>query len=139
MSEKTPRVWEVQGYGAERGRRALLSDPSEPGADILVDSPAWFAWLEASTTTRFSYPLFDPARGYIMGFMTVRKEQRKRGTSYWSVYRRCQGRVRKIYLGRSVTVTDARLNAIATSLRLTTEREPSTMEPEPGSDGKESC
>ncbi len=136
MSEKTPRVWEVQGYGAERGRRAILSDPSEPGPDIVVDSPAWFAWLEAPTTTRFSYPLFDPAAGYIMGFMTVRKEQRKRGTSYWSVYRRCQGRVQRVYLGRSATITDVRLSAIATSLRLTAERTISTMEPEPGSDGR---
>lgn len=136
MSEKTPRVWEVQGYGAERGRRAILSDPTTPGPDIVVDSPAWFAWLEAPTTTSFSYPLFDPAAGYIMGFMTVRKEQRKRGTSYWSVYRRCQGRVQRVYLGRSVTISDARLNAIATSLRLTTERTISTMEPEPGSDGR---
>ncbi len=72
MSEKTPRVWEVQSYGAERGRRAILSDPSAPGPDIVVDSPAWFAWLEAPTTTSFSYPLFDPAAGYILGFMTVR-------------------------------------------------------------------
>ncbi len=136
MSEKTPRVWEVQGYGAERGRRAILSDPSEPGPDIMLDSPAWFAWLEAPTTTRFSYPLFDPAAGYIMGFMTVRKEQRKRGTSYWSVYRRCQGRVQRVYLGRSVTLTDARLNAIATSLRFTAEHRPSMIEPDSGSDGK---
>ena len=136
MSEKTPRVWEVQGYGAERGRRAILSDPSEPGPDIVVDSPAWFAWLEAPTTTSFSYPLFDPAAGYILGFMTVRKEQRKRGTSYWSVYRRCQGRVQRVYLGRSVTLTDARLNAIATSLRLTAEHTISIIEPEPGSDVK---
>ncbi len=102
----------------------------------MVDSPAWFEWLEAPTTTRFSYPLFDPTAGYIMGFMTVRKEQRKRGTSYWSVYRRCQGRVQRVYLGRSVTITDARLNAIATSLRLTAERAPSTIELDPGSDAK---
>lgn len=136
MSEKTPRVWEVRSYGGQPGRSAVLSDPSAPGADIVVDSAAWFAWLDAPTTTSFSYPLFDPAAGYIMGFMTVRKEQRKRGTSYWSVYRRCQGRVQRVYLGRSVTITDARLNAIATSLRLTAERTISTMEPEPGSDGR---
>ncbi len=136
MSEKTPRVWEVRGYGAQPGRSAVLSDPSEPGADIVVDSAAWFEWLEAPTTTSFSYPLFDPAAGYIKGFMTVRKEQRKRGTSYWSVYRRCQGRVQRVYLGRSVMLTDARLNAIATSLRLTAERAPSMMELEPGSDAK---
>jgi hypothetical protein len=136
MSEKTPRVWEVRGYGAQPGRRAILSDPGEPGADIVVDSPAWFAWLEAATTTSFSYPLFDPAGGYIMGFMTVRKEQRKRGTSYWSVYRRCHGRVQRVYLGRSSTITDARLNAIATTLRLTAERAPSTIEPDSGLDAK---
>ncbi len=136
MSETTPRVWEVRGYGVKPGRRTVLSDPSEPGPDIVVDSPAWFAWLEAPTTTSFSYPLFDPAAGYIMGFMTVRKEQRQRGTSYWSVYRRRQGRVQRVYLGRSGTLTDARLNAIATSLRLTAEHTISTMESEPGSDGK---
>ncbi len=136
MSETMPRVWEVRGYGVQPGRRTVLSDPSEPGPDIVVDSPAWFAWLEAPTTTSFSYPLFDPAAGYIMGFMTVRKEQRQRGTSYWSVYRRCQGRVQRVYLGRSGTLTDARLNAIATSLRLTAEHTISTMESEPGSDGK---
>ncbi len=136
MSEKTPRVWEVRSYGGQPGRRAILSDPSEPGPDIVVDSPAWFEWLESPTTRSFSYPLFDPAGGYIMGFMTVRKEQRKRGTSYWSVYRRCQGRVQRVYLGRSVTITDARLHTIATSLRLTAERAPSTIEPEPGSDGR---
>ena len=136
MSEKTPRVWEVRGYGGQPVRSAVLSDPGAPGADIVVDSPAWFAWLEAPTTTSFSYPLFDPAAGYIMGFMTVRKEQRKRGTSYWSVYRRCQGRVQRVYLGRSGTITDARLHTIATSLRLTAERAPSTVEEEPGSDSK---
>ena len=136
MSEKTPRIWEVRGSGAQPVRSAVLSDPSEPGADIVVDSPAWFEWLEAPTTTSFCYPLFDPASGYIMGFMTVRKEQRKRGTSYWSVYRRCQGRVQRVYLGRSVTITDARLNAIATNLRLTSEQRPLMTEPVSGLDGK---
>jgi hypothetical protein len=139
MSEKTPRVWEVRGYDAQAGRSAVLSDPSEPGVDIVVDSPAWFEWLEAATTTSFSYPLFDPASGYIKGFMTGRKEPRKRGTSYWSVYRRCQGRVQRVYLGRSVTITVARLNAVATSLHLPAEHRPSMSEPESGSDGKESC
>ncbi len=52
MSEKTPRIWEVRGSGAQPGRSAVLSDPSEPGADIVVDSPAWFEWLEAPTTNQ---------------------------------------------------------------------------------------
>jgi len=48
--------------------------------------------------------------------MTVRKEPRRRGSSYWSVYRRSGGRLRKIYLGRSATVTAARLEEVARRL-----------------------
>ena len=65
------------------------------------------------TTTRFAYPLFDPAEGYIVGRMTVRKERRERGGVYWTAYRRTCGRLRKVYLGRSETLTHARLEAIA--------------------------
>lgn len=88
----------------------------DPGR-IELDSPAWWAWLEAPTTTRFAYPLFDPAVGYIIGFMTVRKEGRQRGGHYWTVYRRAGARLRKVYLGRSATVTANRLQAIADQLR----------------------
>ena len=96
-------------------------DPRQEGRAIRLDSMAWFAWLAAPTTTSFSYPLFDPARGYIVGFMTVRKEQRQRGGMNWAVFRRCGGRVRKIYLGQTTTVTQARLQAIAEMLRGTAE------------------
>ena len=65
-----------------------LWDPARPGTGILLDSPAWLAWLEAPTTRRFAYPLVDPARGYIVGVMTVRKEGRRRGGAYWTAYRR---------------------------------------------------
>jgi hypothetical protein len=84
-----------------------------------LDSAAWFAWLTAPNTTCFSYPLYDPLRGYIVGFMTVRKEGRQRGGMYWSVFRRCGRRVRKIYLGQSTALTQARLQAIAETLRET--------------------
>lgn len=110
MSAKLPSVLEGHVY-----------DPTASGLGIGLDTPAWFAWLEATTTTRFTYPLYDPARGYIVGFMTVRKERRSRGSMYWSVFRRGDGRVRKIYLGRSTAVTQARLQAIAETLRRTRE------------------
>jgi len=88
---------------------------------IHIDTPAWFAWLEASTTTRFSYALFNRSRGYIDGFMTVRKERRQRGTAYWTVYRRQAGapgaRLRKVYVGPSTALTAARLEQIAAQLR----------------------
>ena len=96
-----------------------LYDPRQVGSAVRLDSAAWFAWLAAPSTRCFSYPLYDSARGYIVGFMTVRKEGRQRGGMYWSVFRRCGRRVRKIYLGRSTSVTQARLQAIAEALRET--------------------
>jgi len=108
VAAKTPAISE--GY---------LYDPHQAGSAIRLDTPAWFAWLAAPSTTCFSYPLYDPARGYIVGFMTVRKEGRQRGGMYWAVFRRCGSQVRKIYLGQSSTVTQARLQAIAQTLRET--------------------
>jgi hypothetical protein len=106
MSMKTPCVW-----------GAYLEDPQQPARTIPLDTAAWFRWLDAPTTRGFTYPVFDPHVGYIVGFMTVRKEQRQRGGWYWSVYRRSQGRLRRIYLGRSATVTRARLEDIAQTFR----------------------
>ena len=105
MSQSTPLV--EAGY---------LYDPAQPGARIPLDSPAWFAWLEQPTARRFSYALFDPTRGYIVGFVTVRKEARQRGGSYWAAYRRWQGRLRKVYLGRASAVRHARLQDVARAL-----------------------
>lgn len=87
-----------------------------PSAGLRLDRAAWFAWLEAPSTTSFSYPLFDRRCGYIIGFMTVRKERRQRGGVYWSVYRRQGRRLRKIYLGASLRLTQARLEAVAMTL-----------------------
>jgi LuxR family maltose regulon positive regulatory protein len=94
MSTKTPRVWEV-----------YVEDPERPTVQIRLDRPEWFAWLELATTRRFCYPVFDARVGYIVGFMTVRKERRARGGQYWVAYRRCQGRLRRVYLGASVRLT----------------------------------
>ena len=94
-----------------------LFDPARPGSAIRLDTPAWWAWLEAPTTTGFAYPLVDPAGGYLIGRMTVRKEHRQRGGAYWSVYRRVGRRLRKIYVGPTPAVTHARLQAIAEALR----------------------
>lgn len=95
----------------------IVIDDQTQAPTIRLDTQAWFAWLEAPTTTRFSYALFNRARGYIEGFMTVRKEQRQRGTAYWSVYRRQGQRLRKLYVGPSTALTQARLEQIAALLR----------------------
>lgn len=102
-------------------QKGIVIDDQTDGPAIRLDTPAWFAWLEAPATTRFSYALFNRARGYIDGFMTVRKEHRQRGTAYWTVYRRQAGapgaRLRKVYVGPSAALTQARLEQIAAQLQ----------------------
>jgi hypothetical protein len=112
VSTKTPTVSEAAVYALDL-----------PDGRIRLDTLAWFSWLERPTTTSFSYPLFDPRCGYIRGYMTVRKETRQRGGSYWSVYRRSGGRLRKVYLGRSASVTGAHLEEIARTLLATLQPE----------------
>lgn len=106
MAIKTPSV-----------SAGFLSDPLLTGSTIRLDSPAWVTWLEAATTTRFAYPLCDPAVGYSVGVMTVRKEGRQRGGVSWSGYRRAGHRLRTVYLGRSPVVTAPQLEAAAQVLR----------------------
>ena len=63
MSAKVARVLEGTLYA-----------PNLVEGSIRLDSAAWFNWLEQPTTRSFSYSLFDPSCGYIIGFLTVRKE-----------------------------------------------------------------
>jgi hypothetical protein len=97
-------------------KNGILVDDQTSEPTIHLDALAWFAWLEAPTTTRFSYALFNRTRGYIDGFMTVRKERRQRGTAYWSAYRRQGHRLRKRYLGPSAALTQTRLEQTAALL-----------------------
>jgi len=94
----------------------VVIDDQTAGPPIHLDTPAWFTWLEAPSTTRFSYALFNRSRGYIDGFLTVRKERRQRGTTCWTVYRRQGERLCKVYVGLSAALTQARLEEIATQL-----------------------
>ena len=110
MGAKTPLV-EVGSFPV-RGT-AWLDERRPGGAVIQLDTPAWTAWLASATATRFAYAIADPQRGYITGTMTVRKERRQRGGTYWTVYRRCAHVLWKVYLGPSTAVTSARLAAIA--------------------------
>jgi LuxR family transcriptional regulator, maltose regulon positive regulatory protein len=101
MAPKAPTVWEDLGTGEQ----ALDAGPR-------LDTAAWFAWLDDPATMRFSYPVYNPARGYIEGFMTVRKERRARGGAYWTAYWRVGGCLRKTYLGRAPAVTSTRLRIV---------------------------
>lgn len=113
MSTKTPTVWLSREEGSATGWRGYLERPGVALVRLRVDSEGWFCWLEQESTTSFCYPLSDAGRGYIVGFMTVRKERRERGGRYWVAYRRCQGRLRKVYLGASFCLTGECLERLA--------------------------
>lgn len=117
MARKTPTVWVSMVGGAWQ---ATLECPGEQGPAIRLDSAAWFGWLEATTTRSFAYPIYDPQVGYIRGWLTVRKEQRRRGTTYWVVYHRRGRTVQKRYVGRSLRLTAQQLATIAARFLATT-------------------
>jgi hypothetical protein len=112
MKRPIPTVWNVWGGG----REWMELDSSPAGERVVLDSPAWFAWLAVESTQRFAYALFDARVGYIVGFVTVRKERRQRGGAYWVAYRRVAGQVRKVYIGHSSMVSAVRLAAAAERL-----------------------
>src|SRR5215469_2301202 len=58
---------------------------------VLLDSPAWYAWLETATTFTFTGE---------EGTFTAHKAcaGNRRGGWYWRAYRRKQGRLSRCYL-----------------------------------------
>ncbi len=105
-NRSTPKV--VSGY--------LYTDDAFTGT--VVGSPAWFAWLDLAST--FYYEA-HPGSSF-----TVHREQRQRGTLYWTAYRRDRGVLRRVYLGKADQLTPQRLAEVA----LTLSRPPSQKEKE---------
>src|SRR5512133_3502141 len=87
------------------GARLILA--LNDASPIIVDSPAWFAWLEHATTFAFSSP---------SGHFTARKERQARGGGYWKAYRTSHGTLHRAYLGKAQDLTLDRLNRAATTL-----------------------
>src|SRR5947209_16131363 len=83
----------------------------QDGQDLLlpVDTAAWFAWLETASTFSFVSET---------GRFTARREQagHKRGGWYWKAYRKRHGKLSSCYLGKSETITLARLQTAAQAL-----------------------
>lgn len=69
---------------------------------VLVDGHDWQVWLNAQETRSFAYHTS-------YGTLTVRRELRK-GTWYWYGYHSHEAKLRKIYLGKTETLTLHRLN-----------------------------
>src|SRR5215217_2615996 len=89
---------------------ATLVLAAHDASPIIVDTPAWFAWLEQATTFAFTSP---------SGRFTARKERQARGGGYWKAYRTSHGTLHREYLGKSQDLTLDRLNHAATMLAAT--------------------
>ena len=72
-----------------------------------TDEAAWLAWLGSATSFAFH------GKG---GSLNVYLEGRPRGGAYWYAYHTSQGRTRKRYLGRTETLSLARLEETAQTL-----------------------
>jgi LuxR family maltose regulon positive regulatory protein len=99
MAKRTPIV---------RGN-TLTYQQDEQEQMLLVETPAWYAWLETASTFAFTSEA---------GTFTARKERagNQRGGWYWKAYRTQQGKLTSLYLGKAKTVTLARLQAVAQAL-----------------------
>ncbi len=81
---------------------------------LVLDTPAWYTWLADASTFTFASP---------HGAITVRKERasNQRGGWYWKAYRKQDGKLRRVYIGKTKAVTLARLSAAAQQLATTRE------------------
>ena len=96
MARRTPQI--LDGY--------LLYFTGTEWRHHAVGSPARFAWLAHPDHCLFAY-----------AGLTVRREVPKgKHQAFWYAYRKCGGRLVKTYVGKSETVTLARLAAAAQRL-----------------------
>ena len=71
-------------------------------AQLAVNTPDWYTWLESASSFTFRS---------VSGAFTARKEQagNKRGRQYWRAYRKQNGKLYRVYLGKSQELTLERL------------------------------
>jgi predicted ATPase/DNA-binding CsgD family transcriptional regulator len=78
-------------------------------AQVELDSSTWFAWLETASSFAFQSQ---------HGNFTARQERagNRRGGPYWRAYCTREGKLHRVYLGKSQELTFERLIAVATAL-----------------------
>ncbi|MEG5238689.1 hypothetical protein [Microcoleus sp. AT9b-C3] len=76
----------------------------EYGSMIQIDTKCWFSWLTDNKSFRYESNTFAP--------FTVRKEK----SDYWYGYRKVAGKLHKRYIGRSLEVTQEKLESVAENL-----------------------
>lgn len=89
MAHTTPRV--------ENG---VLIGGASSVLHIRIDTPNWYTWLTRATSFAFVGP---------SGRFTARKERRGRADGFWRAYRKSDGQVASVYLGKTVELTLERL------------------------------
>jgi LuxR family transcriptional regulator, maltose regulon positive regulatory protein len=79
--------------------------------EIVVGSTAWFEWLGRESSTLFAF--HHPHGGY-----TARRERSGsgRGGQYWKAYRKHQGQLYHVYMGKAEDLTLVRLGEVAQAL-----------------------
>jgi len=81
----------------------------EHGNMIEIDSYRWFDWLAENQSFRYESDKHAP--------YTARKEK----SDYWYGYRKVSGKLHKRYIGKSVEVTQEKLEAIGEALNVAPE------------------
>jgi LuxR family maltose regulon positive regulatory protein len=95
-------VWSAES------RTYILFTPDQPPQPLVPeDEESWLAWLVAQSSFSFQGQ---------SGHLSVLKESRQRGAGYWYAYHTIESQTHKRYLGRTETVTLARLEEVAQSL-----------------------
>ena len=90
--------------------------------DIVPESPAWEAWLQAISSFAF--------HGKI-GSYTARKERKPRGEGYWYAYARIKGKMTRRYLSPGTGLKLARLEQVAYELATYQQPEEGVLETGP--------
>jgi hypothetical protein len=97
-SKKSGPMAILQAWGGEQGREPI---------EIKLESAAWFAWLEAEPSFRFT---LWQAAGESLSF-TVRPEKRGQRT-YWRGWKTIRGQTLKKYIGPSAQMTKTKLDGV---------------------------
>ena len=97
-----------------RSHLPLVSDYHVFGLDrageqpypFVVGTDAWYSWLKDHQIQSFCFK-------HPLGTFTARRERKRQGW-YWYAYRKREGRLRKVYLGKTEKLTQEWLSTVAT-------------------------
>src|SRR5258708_10639439 len=99
---------EVQTTAILEGERLCYQGDGQD-YQVQVGTPAWYAWLQTAMRFRVRSPF---------GTFSVHREQagNQRGHWYWRAYRKRDGQLQRVYVGKAEEVTPQRLHAVARQL-----------------------